>query len=131
MSHTSLKRRFILDMGYAKKGDTITITSKTEDQNLYFSLYVLDPDVMKEAYEILNSSALDVTAFTDSTLEGKIDVKEPHAGQSQRIGPIRRSGGKDTFPDLSAEPGRRDERGPSDGIFCHVDSCFGKTPDQP
>ena len=76
VNHTSLKRRFILDMGYAKKGDTITITSKTEDQNLYFSLYVLDPDVMKEAYEILNSSSLDVTAFTDSTLEGTIDVKE-------------------------------------------------------
>lgn len=76
VTHTSLKRRFILDIGYAYKGDTITVTSKTEDQSLFLSLYVVDPEKMKEAYNKLNEQSFDVTTWKDSLIEGTIDVKD-------------------------------------------------------
>jgi uncharacterized membrane protein YfhO len=75
-THTSLKRRFILDIGYAYAGDTITITSTTEDQTLYFSLYVLQEDVLQEAYEILNAHGLNVDSYSDTEVTGSIDAAE-------------------------------------------------------
>ncbi len=75
-SHTSLKRRFILDIGYAYEGDIITITSDTENQSLYFSMYVLQEDVLLEAYEKLNAQGLNVVSMSDTQLEGVIDVEE-------------------------------------------------------
>lgn len=75
-THTSLKRRFILDIGYAYEGDTITITSTTENQSLYFSLYVLQEDVLLQAYEQLNAHGLNVVSMTDTELEGTIDAAE-------------------------------------------------------
>lgn len=75
-THTSLKRRFILDIGYAKEGDTITITSNTENQSLYFSLYVLQEDVLLEAYEQLNAHGLNIVSMSDTEIEGTIEAAE-------------------------------------------------------
>jgi uncharacterized membrane protein YfhO len=75
-THTSLKRRFILDIGYAYEGDTISITSTTEDQTLYFSLYILQEDVLQEAYEQLNAHGLNVDSISDTEVVGSIDAAE-------------------------------------------------------
>lgn len=75
-THTSLKRRFILDIGYAYEGDTITITSSTENQTLYFSLYVLQEDILLQAYEQLNAHGLNVVSLSDTEIEGTIDAAE-------------------------------------------------------
>ena len=76
VKHTSLKRRFVLDIGYANEGDTITITSETDDQNLYFRLYKLQEDVLLEACEKLNEHGLNITSMSDTRLEGTIDVEK-------------------------------------------------------
>ncbi len=75
-SHSNLKRSFVLDIGYAYAGDTITITSDTDDQTLLFSLYVLQEDVLLEAYDILNSQGLNIATMSDTDILGSINVDE-------------------------------------------------------
>ncbi len=75
-SHSNLKRSFVLDIGYAYAGDTITITSDTDNQTLLFSLYVLDEDTLIEAYNILNSQGLNIATMSDTEILGSIDVEE-------------------------------------------------------
>lgn len=76
VTHSSLKRRFIMDIGYVQAGDVINITTNDEGQNMLATLYILDAGRMKSAYEKLAAHGLHVTEYTDTMVKGTVNAAE-------------------------------------------------------
>lgn len=72
---------YILDIGYCKEGEEISVSldcSAVEDSGFYADIYAytVDEEILNSGYERLNSSALEVTAHSDTEIEGTINVSE-------------------------------------------------------
>ena len=68
--------RYLFEIGECKEGDVITI-SNTKSEELDFSLYKMDLDVLDQAYEILSAQTFEMEEYTDTSLKGSIQVTEP------------------------------------------------------
>lgn len=62
-----------LDIGYVSTDDEVTITAENP---VSVSVYLLNSEKFIEAYNILNESSLNVTKWSDTKIEGTINVKE-------------------------------------------------------
>ncbi len=62
-----------LDIGYVSDTDEVTIIA---DEPMSLSVYLLNSEKFIEAYNILNESSLNVTKWSDTRIDGTINVKE-------------------------------------------------------
>lgn len=62
-----------LDIGYVSNADEVTIMTESP---MSMSVYLLNSEKFTDAYNILNESSLNVTEWSDTKIEGTIDVKK-------------------------------------------------------
>ena len=74
-NYAKTTHRYLLDLGYHKIGDTVTISNALME-NLSFQVYRLDLDVVDQAYERLLEQTMELTSQTDTHITGSIDVKK-------------------------------------------------------
>ena len=72
-SHTD--RGFLLDLGYCSPDDTITL-STSDDTSFHGTAYYLKESALISLIRDLQEEQLQVTSFSDTTIEGTIDVQE-------------------------------------------------------
>ncbi len=76
-NYYSMTHSHMLDLGYLPEDSTVTITSTdTKVPNIQFYAYSMNDDYFKEIYQKLNTSTLNVTAYTDTTVTSTIDVSK-------------------------------------------------------
>ncbi len=61
----------ILDIGYVSAGDEVSVMA---ENSMSLSVYRMNPEKFKEAYDILNESSLNVTKWSNTGIEGTINV---------------------------------------------------------
>lgn len=74
-NYAKTSHNYLLDLGYAKKGDVIKVKNK-EEKTLKTQGYYVDENVLETAYNKLNSQTMKLTENTITELEGMIDVTE-------------------------------------------------------
>ncbi len=77
----SINEPYILDLGYCEEGEEIKISlncGQADSEQTYAEIYAytIDEDVFKNGYNRLSSSSLNVEYHSDTTIKGKINVKE-------------------------------------------------------
>ena len=74
----NLNRCFVMDLSYCEQGDELTFENVEKDSAklLDITLYRLQDDKIPEIYAAFSESPLVVTDFSDTSLEGEIDVKK-------------------------------------------------------
>lgn len=75
---SSIKKKYILDIGYHTDGSTISLNSKN-GQNLNLRMYRLDENVLKEFIDRLNTQTMTVNSYDETHINGTINVNT--AGQ--------------------------------------------------
>lgn len=75
MTYSKTSHRYLLGLGKCKAGDRIHI-SNSNMERIYFSVYKLDTEVVKDCYAKLNRQTMKLTAMTDCSIDGSIRVKE-------------------------------------------------------
>ncbi len=68
---------YILDMGILNAGEVVTVEIPIENSSsgiLYLYAAGLDMNAFKTAYNVLRTDSLNVTSFTDTKINGEIDV---------------------------------------------------------
>lgn len=75
MTYSKTTHRYLLGLGKCKAGDRIHI-SNTNMETIYFSVYKLNPDVVKQCYNTLNRQTMELTSMTDRSVKGTINVKD-------------------------------------------------------
>lgn len=70
----SIKKKFILDLGYHTAGSTLTLSSENGEE-LGLSVYKLNQEVLADFIASLSEQTLTVDNYTDTTIDGHIDVK--------------------------------------------------------
>ncbi len=68
--------RYLLDLGYYKVGDVITI-SNANDEEIDYNLYRLNMAALDEAYQTLSKQTMELVSINDTKIEGKIEVQTP------------------------------------------------------
>lgn len=68
-------KKTILDLGWYEKGATFTISSDVEEE-LYLRIFRLDTAPLAEATELLGKQPFVIQSYTDTTINGTIEVKE-------------------------------------------------------
>ena len=66
----------IIDLGWQTAGTLIKIADKDGEEALNAYVYTMNADKFIEAYNILNTQGLDVTAYSDTKISGTIHVNE-------------------------------------------------------
>lgn len=74
-SFTHTNRGFLLDLGYCSPEDTITLSTE-DDATFQATAYYLNEDALIGLIRDLKEETLQVTACTDTSLEGTIDVRQ-------------------------------------------------------
>lgn len=63
--------RHIIDMGYLKTTDSVTLTG---DTSMNATVYAMDTDKFIHAYNVLNSGGMRVTDYSETSIKGTIDT---------------------------------------------------------
>lgn len=66
---------YILDLGWCKAGTTVKLHS-AEAPNLMVQAYKVNMDAFSKAYDTLNQSTMDLTSYSDTKVQGVIQVKK-------------------------------------------------------
>ncbi len=74
-SFSKASHRYLLDVGQCEAGDTITITNAGGD-TLQFNLLRMDENAAKTACETLAQEQLEVTDYSDTSMEGNITTQD-------------------------------------------------------
>lgn len=74
-SFSKVSHGYTLDLGYCKAGTTVKVTN-TAEETLQMTVYRLNLDAVKTAWETLNRQTMTMTSFTDCRIEGNIKVEE-------------------------------------------------------
>ncbi|MCM1114419.1 MAG: YfhO family protein [Clostridium sp.] len=81
-SHTqNIEEPYILDLGFYKSGEEIKVTldcGTADTDECYADIYAysLDEEVFKAGYNLLKESAMNITKYSDTRLEGEIVINE-------------------------------------------------------
>lgn len=74
ISYSGLKRRFLLDVGYVKAGETVFITTE-DDADMGVNAYSLNEEKYIAMINQLSSQGLHVTSFEDTKIKGDVSVE--------------------------------------------------------
>ncbi len=75
----NISEPYIMDLGYHKKGEEITISldcGNVDDDTSYYEIYAysIDKDVLDAAYEMLSCGALNISYHTQTEITGTVDA---------------------------------------------------------
>lgn len=71
----SIKKKFILDLGYFSAGSTVSLSSENGEE-LGLSVYKLNQEVLDDFIDGLSAQTMTVDSYTDTTLDGHIYVED-------------------------------------------------------
>jgi uncharacterized membrane protein YfhO len=74
-SYSKVSHNYTLDLGYCEAGETISI-SNTADETLTITAYRLNMDAFKTAFDTLNQQTMELTSFSDTSVDGHITVEK-------------------------------------------------------
>jgi uncharacterized membrane protein YfhO len=74
-TYAKTTHRYLLDLGYCSAGDELAITNKG-NETISFYVYRLNEKTLEQAYNTLNSQTMELTGFSDTRVEGEIDVQQ-------------------------------------------------------
>lgn len=79
-TYQNLNRSYTMELGWVEAGEEIKFKNEEDgsSKNLEISLYVLNPERLKEAYEILSENVLEIDKFSDTRIEGHVTVTGDH-----------------------------------------------------
>ncbi len=69
------EKKCILDLGWFAQGESFTISSDAEEE-LYLRLFRLDTEPLAEVTELLSKQPFIIQSYTDTTINGTIEVTE-------------------------------------------------------
>ncbi|MBQ9228643.1 MAG: YfhO family protein [Eubacterium sp.] len=77
--YQNIKEPYIMDLGYHRKGETVTVTLEcgtVEADASYFEMfaYTLDQEALEAAHELLSLGALQTERFSETVFEGTINA---------------------------------------------------------
>lgn len=72
----NMNRGYLLELGFCQAGETITIKNKEDSEELNASAYLFEEEGLKEMYELLNTSPLDVIKWEDDSVEGVVEMQD-------------------------------------------------------
>lgn len=73
---TKCNHGYILDLGWCRAGDTVKITNSSNVSEFQVKVYRLNMDAFLDAFRTLNEQTMEIDAFSDTKIEGHIDVKK-------------------------------------------------------
>ena len=74
--YSKTTHRYLIELGACSAGDTVEITNR-KDEEIYFTVYRLNEETLRQAYENLNRQTLTAYEVGDRSIRGYIDVREP------------------------------------------------------
>ncbi len=72
---TKCDHGYILDLGWCKAGEKIELTNTSNVSDFQVSVYGLNMEALQEAYEKLGEQTMVLDGFSDTVMEGHIQVK--------------------------------------------------------
>jgi len=75
-SFTKVSHGYTLELGYCEAGESVKVTN-TLDETVTLHVYRLNPEALDAAYQTLCAQTMELTAFSDTRIEGKIWVEQP------------------------------------------------------
>ncbi len=73
---TKCNHGYILDLGWCRAGDTVKITNSSNVSEFQVKVYCLNMDAFLDAFRTLNEQTMEIDVFSDTKIEGHIDVKK-------------------------------------------------------
>jgi uncharacterized membrane protein YfhO len=70
----NVSRGYLLELGYLKSGEEITLRNDDNDQDLIASAYRFLPEGLESVYQVLNKNSLKLTKWTDTQIKGTVDA---------------------------------------------------------
>lgn len=74
-SYTKVSHGYTLELGYCKAGSTVKVTNE-EKEPIQMTVYRLNEDAVKTAYDTLSAQTMQMTSFEDTHICGTIEVTE-------------------------------------------------------
>ena len=75
----NLKRGYLIELGYLKQGESVSLLSDDDTLILDATAYSFDYSALEEVYNKLSESTLDINSFSDTHIEGTVYVKKQGA----------------------------------------------------
>lgn len=75
-TYKNVKRGYILDLGYAKAGETIKLKTDQESETFTADAYHLNEEQLSNCLERLNAEGFVTESFSDTSLKGTVTAKE-------------------------------------------------------
>lgn len=73
--YSKTTHRYLINLGDCEKGETVTI-SNSKSEEITFSVYRLNEEAVRQAYDTLNAQVFVVDEVTDRSVRGHIDVTQ-------------------------------------------------------
>lgn len=74
-SFTKVSHGYTLDLGYCEAGTEVKITND-DHERVVMTVYRLNQSAFETAFDTLNAQTMELTAFSDTRIEGKVSVTE-------------------------------------------------------
>lgn len=74
-TYSKASHKYLLELGYAQAGQTITIKSSAAE-TIDYTIYKLDLDALDQAYDTLSEQVMELEEYSSTEISGTIDVKE-------------------------------------------------------
>lgn len=74
-SYTKVSHGYTLELGYCKAGTTVSVKN-TDGETVQMTVYRMDEDAVRTAYEALSAQTMQMTSFEDTRVCGTIEVSE-------------------------------------------------------
>ncbi|WP_124066020.1 YfhO family protein [Clostridium sp. E02] len=72
----NVNRGYLLDLGFLKAGEAVTLNNNDNEQDLVAQSYRLSPEGLKSVYEILNKNPLKLTRWSDTRIQGTVNADQ-------------------------------------------------------
>ena len=72
----NVSRGYLLELGYLKSGEEVTLRNDDNDQDLIASAYRFVPEGLESVYQVLNKNSLKLTKWTDTQIKGTVDAEK-------------------------------------------------------
>lgn len=72
----NVSRGYLLELGYLKSGEEVTLRNDDNDQDLIASAYRFLPEGLESVYQVLNRNSLKLTKWTDTQIKGTVDAEK-------------------------------------------------------
>lgn len=70
----NVSRGYLLELGYLKSGEEVTLRNDDNDQDLIASAYRFLPEGLESVYQVLNKNPLKLTKWTDTQIKGTVNA---------------------------------------------------------